>query len=54
MPCNEDKESMNALNPDPPCTPPKQTGNGGAGRVDPDGKMESKDDDSDDLQVAEP
>jgi hypothetical protein len=45
---------MNAPDPDPPCTPPKLTGNGGACRVDPDGQMESEDDDSDDLQVAKP
>ncbi len=54
MPCNEDEESMNALDPDPQCTPPKPTGNDGACRVDPDGQMESKDDDADDLQVAKP
>jgi hypothetical protein len=48
------EESMNAPDPDPPCTPPKSTGNGGAGQVDPDGQMESEDDDSDDLQVAKP
>ncbi len=54
MPHNEDEESMNAPDPDPPCTPPKLTGNGGAGQVDPDGQMESEDDDSYDLQVAKP
>ncbi len=58
MPGNEDDKSMNApdSDPDPPCTPPKPTGNGGAGRVNPDGhtSMESKDDDSNDLQVAKP
>ncbi len=54
MPCNEDEESMNAPDPDPPCIPPKPTGNGGAGRVDPDGQTESKDDDSGDLQIAKP
>jgi hypothetical protein len=54
MPRNTDEESMNAPDPDPPCTQPKSTGNGGAGRVDPDGQMESKDDASDDLQVAKP
>ncbi len=43
---NEDEESMNAPDPDPPCTPQRSTGNGGAGRVDPDGQMESEDDDS--------
>ena len=56
MPCNDDEESMNAPDPDPPCTPPKSTCNGhcGACRVDPDGQMESEDDDSDALQVAKP
>ncbi len=38
MPRNEDEESMNAPDPDPPCTPPKSTGNGGTGRVNPDGQ----------------
>jgi hypothetical protein len=56
MPRNEDEErrGMNAPDPDPPCTPPKTNGNGGAGRVDPGGQMESEDDNSDDLQVAKP
>jgi hypothetical protein len=54
MPRNEDEESMNAPDPNPPCTPPKSTGNGGGGRVNPDGQMESEDDDSYDLQVAKP
>jgi hypothetical protein len=54
MPGNGDEERMNAPDPDPPCTLPKSTGNGGADRVDPDGQMESEDDDSDDLQVAKP
>ncbi len=51
MPCNEDEESMNAPDPDLPCTPPKSTGNGGACPVDLDGRMESENDESDDLQV---
>ncbi len=38
---------MNVPDPEPPCTPPKPAGNGGAGRVDPDGQ-----DDSDTQQVA--
>ncbi len=54
MPRNEDEESRNATDPDPPCTPQKSTGNGGAGRVDLDCQMESDDDDSYDLQVAKP
>ncbi len=54
MPCNEDEESMNAPDPEPPCTPPKSIGNDWAGRVDPDGQMESDDNDSDAQQVAKP
>jgi hypothetical protein len=54
MPCNEDEEDMNDPDPVPPCTPPKSTGHGGAGRVDLDGQMESDDDDSNVQQVAKP
>ncbi len=56
MPCHEDEleESMNAPDPDPPCTLPKPTGNGGACRVGLDGQMESEDDDYNDLQVVKP
>ncbi len=55
MPCNKDEEIMNAPDPEPPCTPPKSTsGNGGAGRIDPDGQMKSDDGDSDAQQVAKP
>ena len=38
---------MNAPDPDPPRTPTKATGNGEAGRVDPNGQMNSESDDSD-------
>ena len=41
---------MNAPEAEPPCTPPKPTGNGGAGRVDPDGQMNSDSEDSDEPQ----
>ncbi len=58
MPRNEDEESMDDPDPDPPCTPPKIDLQwwpiGGAGRVNPDGQMESEDDDSYDLQIAKP
>ncbi len=54
MPHNEDEQSMNAPDPDQPCTPPNSTGNGGAGRVDLDGQMETENDDSYDLQVVKP
>jgi hypothetical protein len=43
---------MNAPDLVPPCTPPKPTGNGGAGRVDPDGQMNSDSEDSDEPQSA--
>jgi hypothetical protein len=52
MPCNEDEVDMNAPEAVPPCTPPKPTGNGGAGRVDPDGEMNSDLEDSDEQQSA--
>jgi hypothetical protein len=56
MPCNEEEVDMNAPQAlaVPPCTPPKSTGNGGAGRVDPDGQMSSDSEDSDELQSAMP
>jgi hypothetical protein len=41
MPCNQDEVNMNAPEAVPPCTPLKPTGNGGAGRVDQEGKMNS-------------
>ena len=52
MPCNDDEEDMKAPDPEPPCTPPKPTGNGGAGRVDPDGQMNSDSEDLDEPQSA--
>ena len=52
MPCNDDEVNMNAPEAEPPCTPPKPTGNGGAGRVDPDGQMNSDSEDSDEPQSA--
>jgi hypothetical protein len=50
MPCNDDEVNMNAPEAELPCTPPKPTGNGGAGRVDPDGQMNSDSEDSDEPQ----
>jgi hypothetical protein len=47
MSCNDDEVDMNAPEAEPPCTPPKPTGNGRAGRVDPDGQMNSDSEDSD-------
>ncbi len=52
MPCNHDKVDMNAPEEVPPSTPPKATGNGGAGRVDPDGQMIPDSEDSDEQQSA--
>jgi hypothetical protein len=50
MPCNDDKVDMNAPEAEPPCTPPKPTGNGGACRVDLDGQMNSDSEDSNEQQ----
>jgi hypothetical protein len=52
MPCNQDEVDMNAPDPVPPCTPPKPSGNGGAGRVDPEGKVNSDSENSDEPQSA--
>jgi hypothetical protein len=55
MPCNEGEVYMNALEAVPPCTPLKATGYGraaGAGRVDPEGQMNSNSENSDELQSA--
>ena len=49
MPCHDSEEEMNARDDDPPRTPTKPTGNGGAGRVDPDGENDSDEQDSDDM-----
>ncbi len=43
---------MNAPEAEPLCTPPKPTGNGWAGRVDPDGQMNSDSEDFDEPQSA--
>jgi hypothetical protein len=43
---------MNAPDPVQPCTPPKPTGNGGAGRVDSEGKRNSDSENSDEPQSA--
>ncbi len=53
MPCNDDEVNMNAPEAEPPCTPPKPTGNGGAGRVDPDGQMNSDSENSKEPQSHE-
>ena len=45
MPCQDIEEEMNAPGENPPCTPVKVTGNGGAGRVDPDTENDSDEDD---------
>jgi hypothetical protein len=52
MPCDDDEVDMNTPDAEPPCTPPKPTGNGGAGRVDPDGQINSDSDDLDEPQSA--
>ncbi len=52
MPCNEYEVDMNAPETVPPCTPPKPTGNGGVGRVDQEGTMNSDSENSDEPQSA--
>ena len=41
---------MNAPDADPPCTPPRPTGNGGASHSESDGQMDSENDSDGDLQ----
>ncbi len=50
MSCNQDEVNMNAPEAVPPCTPPKAIGHGGAGRVDPEGEMNSYSENSDEPQ----
>jgi hypothetical protein len=52
MPCKDGEEAMNALDKHPPCTPPRPTGNGGAGHCESDGQMDSENDSDDDLQAS--
>ncbi len=52
MPYNDDEVDMNAPEAEPPCTPPKSTGNCGAGRVNPDCQMNSDSEDSYEPQSA--
>ena len=46
MPCQDCEEEMNVPDENPPCTPVKVTGNGGAGRVDPETENDSDEEDS--------
>eukprot|EP00291_Cryptomonas_curvata_P025567 CAMPEP_0172175660 /NCGR_PEP_ID=MMETSP1050-20130122/14357_1 /TAXON_ID=233186 /ORGANISM="Cryptomonas curvata, Strain CCAP979/52" /LENGTH=61 /DNA_ID=CAMNT_0012847799 /DNA_START=1187 /DNA_END=1369 /DNA_ORIENTATION=- len=48
MPCHDSEEEMNARDEDSPRTLTKPTGNGGAGRDDPDCENDSDEQDSDD------
>jgi hypothetical protein len=52
MPCKdgEEPEAMNACDEEPPCTPPRPTGSGGAGCSEPDDQMDSDSDFDEDLQ----
>ena len=54
MPCHDCEEEVNASDEDPLRTPTKPTGNGGAGRVEPDGESDSDSEDSDDHPIATP
>jgi hypothetical protein len=44
--------AMNARDTEPPCTPPRPTGNGGAGYFESDGEMDSENDSDEDLQAS--
>ena len=48
MPCQDIEEKMNASDENPPSSPVKATGNGGAGRVDQETKNDSDLEHSDD------
>ena len=50
MPCKDGEEAMNIRDAQPPCTPPRPTGNGGAGHSESDGQMDSENDSDEDLQ----
>ncbi len=43
---------MNAPDEEPPCTPPRPTGNGGAGQPESDGEMDSDEVSDEDLQAS--
>jgi hypothetical protein len=52
MPCKDGEEAMNALDEEPPCTPPRPTGDGGAGKSESDGKMDSDEVSNEDLPAS--
>ena len=52
MPCKDGEEAMNARDKEPPCTPPRPTGNGGASYSESVGQMDSDEDSDEDLQAS--
>ncbi len=50
MPSKDGEEAMNARDEEPPCTPPRPTGNGGGGRSLSVGQMNSDEESDADLQ----
>ncbi len=52
MPCKDGEETMNARDAEPPCTPPRPTGNGGPDHSESDSQMDSENDSDEDLQAS--
>jgi hypothetical protein len=52
MPCKDGEEAMNARDKEPPCTPPRPTGNGGADYSESDDQMDSENESDEDLQAS--
>jgi hypothetical protein len=52
MPCKDGEEAMNARDTQPPCTPQRPTGNGGADHSESDGQMNSENDSDEDLKAS--
>jgi hypothetical protein len=52
MPCKDGEEAMNARDAEPPCTPPRPTGNGGPDHSESDSQMDSENDSDEDLQAS--
>jgi hypothetical protein len=52
MPCKDGKEAINAGDDEPSCTPPRPTGDGGAGQAESDSQMDSDEVSDEDLQAS--
>jgi hypothetical protein len=52
MPCKDGEEAMSARDEESSCTPPRPTGDGGAGQSESDGEMDSNEVSDEDLQAS--